>query len=77
MICWILLTAVGYNIILVFWPAFIQDWWFWQNISRITVLNIPIEEFLWFGTWGLVGSIIYEWKKGYRFVSLNGRQRKT
>ena len=68
MIFWLCAIIPAYNVILLIWPRFIEDWWLWSNISGITLLNIPLEEYLWFGTWGLVGSIIYEWKGGYRFI---------
>lgn len=71
MIFWVVLTGIGYNVILVFWPTIFQEWWIWQNISKTTFLNIPIEEFLWFGGWGLMGSVIYEWRGNYYFVPIN------
>jgi len=66
---WVFLAAIGYNIILLFWPTMIRDWWLWQNISRITFLRVPLEEYLWFGSWGLVGSVIFEWKRGYELIA--------
>jgi hypothetical protein len=59
-----------YTVILYVWPTLIQDWWQWQNISGITFLHIPLEEFMWFTTWGFVVSVIYEWKHGQKFVPL-------
>ncbi len=63
---WIIFIALYYNLLLSFWPTLIQDWWLWQNISGITFLRIPLEEFFWFGTWGLVGSVIYEWVRSLK-----------
>ena len=71
MLAWILLTAVGYHIILLFWPTIFAEWWLWSNISGITILQIPIEEFIWFSTWGLVGSVVYEWKHDFRFERIS------
>jgi hypothetical protein len=65
---WVVLVLLGYRIILLIWPNFIDTWWAWDNISGIRIFQIPIEEFMWFGTWGLVGSIIYEWRHGFGFV---------
>jgi hypothetical protein len=64
----LILIGISYNLIFIFWPNMIQNFWFLQNISGIIILNIPLEEFLWFGTWGIIGSVLYEWKKGYYFT---------
>jgi len=66
-IIWVMGTAVMYNLVLLIWPNMIEDWWLWENISGKTFLNIPLEEFLWFGTWGLAGSVLWEWKHGAVF----------
>lgn len=78
-VIWITLIIIMYNLILIVWPNLIEQWWMWENISGIKILRIPIEEFLWFGTWGLCGSILYEWRHGHGFrsISLSDRQRKT
>lgn len=65
---WMVLAALAYTVVLSVWPTFISDWWDWKNISGVTFFYIPLEEFLWFGTWGLAGSVILEWKRGLRFV---------
>jgi hypothetical protein len=68
---WLIATLVGYSVVLLFWPTLINEWWQWGNISGITLFHIPLEEFMWFTTWGMVGSVIYEWKHGQKFVPLN------
>jgi hypothetical protein len=66
-IAMLLITAIGYNLLFLFWPDIISQWWFLQNISGILILGIPVEEFLWFSTWGLAGSPLYEWINNYKF----------
>jgi hypothetical protein len=69
-IFWLFLTVIAYNILLLIWPNFINEWWLWENISGIKIARVPLEEYLWFGAWGLVGSVIYEWLRGYKFERL-------
>jgi hypothetical protein len=64
-------SAIGYTTILSFYPNFINETWLLQNISKIFLFGIPIEEFLWFSTWGLAGAPLYEWGHGYVFKKLN------
>ena len=68
---WLLLAFVVYSGILLLWPNFIKEQWFLENISKITFSGIPLEEFLWFGSFGLVSVVIYEWKHGWKFVPRN------
>jgi hypothetical protein len=74
LVTWLFLTAVGYSVILLIWPTFFVERWQWGNISGITILHIPIEEYLWFGSWGLVGSVLYEWTTGRSFVPQKTRK---
>lgn len=63
-------TAIGYLVILSFYPNFINETWLLQGISGISILGIPVEEFLWFTTWGLLGAPLYEWGHGYKFEKI-------
>lgn len=61
-------AVIAYEIILVFAPHFFDLWWEHKNISGISLLRIPIEEYLWFFTAGLALGPLYEFWKGIRFV---------
>jgi len=66
------MVAVGYNASFVFFPNLITKWWLLQNISGVLFLGVPLEEFLWFSTWGLVGTPLYEWLYDAKFVRRKG-----
>lgn len=67
---WIFMTIIGYTVIISIWPDFFAKWWLWDNISKITVLRIPIEEILWFSTLGLLAGVAHEWRQGLKFVAV-------
>lgn len=70
-IFFMIFTFIGYRIILTIWPNFIQEIWLLKNISGILIFGIPLEEFIWFSTWGLVGISLYEWVYSYKFKKIS------
>lgn len=50
----VILTVIGYSIVLQLHPSIVADWWYIDNISGIMLLGIPIEEYLWFTALGLI-----------------------
>lgn len=71
---WSAITVMGimfiaYQIVFLFAPDLVQVWWKLENISGILMLRIPLEEYLWFFTMGLVFGPLYEFWKGIRFMS--------
>ena len=65
-----IITFIGYRMILIIWPNFIHEFWLLENISGLLIFDIPIEEFIWFSTWGLVGVLLYEWFNYYKFKKI-------
>lgn len=63
----VVLSYVGYSLILYFRPDLIQAWWYLGNISGLLIKGIPLEEFLWFFTLGLAFGPAYELLKGISF----------
>lgn len=43
-----------------------------DTATPIPSLLLPMKELLWLFSWGLVGSVLYEWRHGYKFVSRHG-----
>lgn len=69
-VVWLFLTIAGYTVIISIWPDFFARWWLWDNISKITILRIPIEELLWFTTLGFLAGVAHEWRQGLKFVAI-------
>lgn len=65
-----LFTILGYQILLVLYPDMFVKYWFLHNLSNIFIFNIPIEEILWFSTWGMVSGPAYAFYKGAKFKSI-------
>ncbi len=55
-----LVALVGYTVFLKVYPDIISDWWMLQNLSGIFVGKIPIEELIWFTSFGMVAGTIYK-----------------
>ena len=55
----IVISIIGYKIILTIYPNLINDWWLLKNISGILFLGIPIEEIIWFALFGFSFGPIY------------------
>lgn len=62
----LLFGVVCYVALLVLWPAFVQTGE-WDTLAEIPSLVLPLKEFFWLFSWGLVGSVLYEWRHGYKF----------
>jgi len=74
----VLLTFVGYQILLVFFPGVIEAWWRLENLSGIMISGIPIEEMLESFVVGFFGGPFYEFFKGLRLKKYIGvRDIKT
>lgn len=58
------ISIIGYTILLTVYPNLINDWWQLKNISGILFLGIPIEEIIWFLLFGLsIGPIYNFWSE--------------
>ncbi|MBI4993723.1 hypothetical protein HZC33_02070 [Candidatus Wolfebacteria bacterium] len=66
-----ILMLIFYQIWTKMYPGIIESWWKLENLSGIFILNVPLEEILWGFSWGLVGSVIYEFAKGISIKSKN------
>lgn len=58
--------VICYIALLVLWPAFIETGE-WDTVPEIPNFSLPLKEFFWLFSWGIVGSVIYEWRHGYGF----------
>jgi hypothetical protein len=57
---------VCYVALLVLWPAFVETG-DWDTVAALPNLALPLKEFFWLFTWGMLGSVLYEWRHGYVF----------
>ena len=54
-----------YQILYSITPGFFNEFWLYQNIGRILIFKIPLEEFIWFFFAGAFLGPLYEyWKEG-------------
>lgn len=61
-----LLTFVGYKLVLLFFPDIIESWWKLPDLSGILLSGIPIEEMLESFVVGFFGGPFYEFFNGLR-----------
>jgi hypothetical protein len=57
---------VCYLALMVLAPTIASD----EGINTLasSTSTLPLKELLWLFSWGLVGSVLYEWRHGYKFV---------
>lgn len=59
------LVFIFYPLLNIISPGWIEHFWLFQNIGYITVLNIPLEEIVWYFLAGIFIGPLYEyWKEG-------------
>ncbi len=64
------ITFLAYMPVLVIFPDFISAFWHLENISGVLFFGVPLEEFIWAFTFGLVVGPFYEWWLGMRLKKL-------
>ncbi len=61
----LVLSILGYHILNFITPGFFNEFWLFQNIGKKIFLGIPLEEHIWFFTFGAFIGPLYEyWKEG-------------
>ena len=61
----LIISILGYYILNLITPGFFDEFWLFQNIGRIMVLGIPLEEHIfYFLTGALIGPLYEYWKEG-------------
>ena len=59
------IAIVLYSILNLITPGFFDEFWLFQNIGRIIIFKIPLEEIVWFFLAGAFIGPLYEyWKEG-------------
>ena len=62
-------TTIFYFVALRFDGSFITSHWKLVQLSRIMILEIPFEEYLFGFSWGFVASCVYEYIFGLKIVN--------
>lgn len=58
-------SIIGYHILNLITPGFFDEFWLFQNIGRVIVLGIPLEEHIFYFLAGALLGPLYEyWKEG-------------
>lgn len=65
-----LLAFICYQFLIFLFPGIIQRWWMLHNISGILVARVPLEELLWFFSWGMLAGPLYEFIMGLNLERL-------
>ncbi len=61
----LIIVIICYQILNLITPGFFDEFWLFQNIGRIMILGIPLEELIWFFLAGTFIGPLYEyWKEG-------------
>jgi hypothetical protein len=56
---------------LYMFPGAIEKFWIPSGLSGVALWKIPIEEIIWFVSWGAFGGVIYEyWLNVNRYTPL-------
>ncbi len=64
-------SILGYHILNLITPGFFDEFWLFQNIGKIIILGIPLEEHVWFFTFGAFIGPFYEyWQEG-KLINMN------
>lgn len=60
----VFISFLFYRIFIPLFPSIINRWWMLQNTSGILIVGIPLEELLWFFSWGMFDGPLYEFIMG-------------
>jgi hypothetical protein len=61
----LIMATLGYNLLNLITPGFFDAFWKFENIGKIMILNIPLEEHIWYFAFGCFFGPLYEyWKQG-------------
>jgi hypothetical protein len=61
----LIMAVLGYNLLNLITPGFFDVFWKFENIGKIIIFNIPLEEHIWYFTFGCFFGPLYEyWKQG-------------
>ena len=60
-----IMSVIGYSLLNLISPGFIEEFWLFQNIGKVLILGVPLEEIIWFFVIGAFIGPLYEyWKEG-------------
>ncbi len=66
----VLVAIIVYTIIELVTPGWIKAFWYFKNTLRITILNVPIDDIVWYFIAGMFIGPLYEFWEGARFRRL-------
>lgn len=56
-----LLTIMGvYTLLSILTPGWIQEFWYFKNVAEVSLLNVPIDDFVWYLLVGASLGVYYE-----------------
>ena len=59
------IAIVIYNILNLITPGFFDEFWFFQNVGRVILMGVPLEEYIWYFLAGsFIGPLYEYWKEG-------------
>ncbi|HTY43680.1 MAG TPA: lycopene cyclase domain-containing protein [Patescibacteria group bacterium] len=61
----VLIAIIAYNLLDLMTPGWIQKFWLFENMQKIIILNVPIQEIIWYMLAGMFIGPLYEyWQEG-------------
>lgn len=59
------IPVITYSIAELIFPGWVQAFWYFKNVQNIVILNVPIDDLIWYFFAGLVIGPLYEyWQEG-------------
>lgn len=66
-------AAVVYTILEFLTPGWVEAFWYWQNVPKITILNVPIDDVVHYFLAGAWVGVLYEFWQEAKLVSINNK----
>ena len=61
----VVIAIIAYNLLDLMTPGWIQKFWLFENMQKIIILNVPIQEIIWYMLAGMFIGPLYEyWQEG-------------
>jgi hypothetical protein len=63
-----LVAFAVYNLLALLTPGWIDAFWYWQNVPEIIILNMPLDDMIWYFMAGALFGPMYAYLRGAHFV---------
>ncbi len=64
----LLVAVLVYTLVELLTPGWVQSFWYFQNVPNIVILNVPLDDIVWYLLAGMFIGPLYEWWKGKKTI---------